>query len=183
MGRLTLRLTREDWLALGLMALADNGPEALTIDALCLRADRSKGSFYHHFESISAYRERLVAFWRERDTEEIIRLSSVQRETTGQLDELNRMTSHLDMRLEQAMRRLGAQDPSVARVIREVDRRRTGFLVQLHVATGDFAPDDAELLARVSYAAFVGFQVIAPEMKAEANQHAHRRFMRLLKRD
>jgi len=177
-----LRLTDTDWLALGLRALADAGPEALTIDALCRRADRSKGSFYHHFESISVYRERLVAYWRERDTEEIIRLASEPREATGQLDALNRMTSHLDMHLEQAMRKLAAQDPTVARAIREVDRRRTGFLVQLHLATGDFAPDDAELLAQVAYAAFVGFQVIAPEMKPEVSQQAYLRFMRLLTR-
>lgn len=178
-----MRLTDTDWLALGLLALADAGPEALTIDALCRRAGRSKGSFYHHFESIAAYRERLVEFWRVRDTEDIIRRSSAQREPMGQLDELNRMTSHLDMRLEQAMRRLGSQDPTVARVIRDVDRRRTGFLVQLHLATGEFAPDDAELLAQVSYAAFVGFQVIAPEMNAEVSQNAYLRFMQLLKRD
>lgn len=177
-----MRLTDDAWLALGLVALAEAGPDALTIDALCLRAERSKGSFYHHFESIAAYRERLVAHWRERDTEEIIRLSLAHRESTGQLDALNRLTSHLDMRLEQAMRKLGAQDPIVAHVVREVDRRRTGFLVQLHLATGDFAPDDAELVAQVSYAAFVGFQVIAPEMKAEVSQDAYLRFMRLLTR-
>lgn len=177
-----MRLTDDAWLALGLVALADAGPEALTIEALCLRADRSKGSFYHHFETIAAYRERLVAYWRERDTEQIIRLSSAHRDATGQLDALNRLTSHLDMRLEQAMRRLGAQDPTVAAVVRDVDRRRTGFLVQLHLATGDFAPDDAELIAQVSYAAFVGFQVIAPEMDAEVSQDAYLRFMRLLAR-
>ena len=177
-----MRLRDTDWLALGLRALADAGPEALTIDALSRRADRSKGSFYHHFESISVYRERLVGYWRARDTEEIIRLASEQRGATGQLDALNRMTSHLDMQLEQAMRKLGAQDPTVARAIREVDRKRTGFLVQLHLATGDFAPDDAELLAQVAYAAFVGFQVIAPEMKPEVSQQAYLRFMRLLTR-
>ncbi len=177
-----MRLTDDAWLALGLLALADAGPEALTIEALCLRADRSKGSFYHHFESIAAYRERLVAYWRERDTEQIIRLSSAHGDATGRLDALNRLTSHLDMRLEQAMRRLGAQDPTVAGVVRDVDRRRTGFLVQLQLATGDFPPDDAELIAQVSYAAFVGFQVIAPEMKAAVSQDAYLRFMRLLTR-
>lgn len=180
---MTTRLTHTDWLDLGLQALTDVGPEALTIDALSLRADRSKGSFYHHFPSIVAYREQLVEYWRQRDTEAIIQVSSAQPEASGQLDALNRLTSHLDMRLEQAMRRLGAHDAAVARVIREVDRRRTGFLVKLHLATGQFAPDDAELLAQVTYAAFVGFQVVAPEMKPEVSQQAYLRFMALLTRD
>jgi hypothetical protein len=43
-------------------------------------------------------------------------------------------------------------------------------------------PESAELLAQVTYAAFVGFQVIAPEMKPEVSQQAYLKFMSLVKR-
>jgi AcrR family transcriptional regulator len=176
------RVRHEDWLELGLAALAETGPEALTIDALCQRARRTKGSFYHHFETIDAYRLELAEFWRKRDTEAIIAATSEPRLAAENLGALNRLTSHLDMSIEQGMRRLGATDRAVADVIRTVDRRRIGHLVKLYVATGDFAPESAELLAQVTYAAFVGFQVIAPEMKPEVSQQAYLKFMGLLKR-
>jgi AcrR family transcriptional regulator len=176
------RVRREEWLELGFAGLAETGPEALTIDALCQRAQRTKGSFYHHFESIETYRSDLAEFWHKRDTEAIIAATSEPRLAAENLDALNRLTSHLDMRIEQGMRRLGAADRAVAEVIRSVDRRRIGHLVKLYVGTGDFVPESAELLAQVTYAAFVGFQVIAPEMKPEVSQQAYLKFMSLLKR-
>jgi AcrR family transcriptional regulator len=177
------RVRHDDWLELGLAALAEAGPEALTIDALCQRAQRTKGSFYHHFETIDAYRLELAEFWRKRDTEAIIAATSEARLATENLDALSRLTSHLDRTTEQGMRRLGAVDQTVADIIRTVDRRRIGHLVRLYIATGEFAPENAELLAQVTYAAFVGFQVIAPEMKPEVSQQAYLKFMNLLKRD
>lgn len=176
------RVRQEDWLELGLAALAETGPVALTIDALCQRAQRTKGSFYHHFETIDAYRLALAEFWRKRDTEAIIAATSAPRDATANLDALNRLTSQFDMRIEQGMRRLGAVDHAVADVIRTVDRRRIGHLVKLYIATGDFAPESAELLAQVTYAAFVGFQVIAPEMKPEVSHQAYLRFMGMVRR-
>lgn len=176
------RIRREDWLKLGLDALAETGPEALTIEALCQRAARTKGSFYHHFATIEDYRLSLVEFWRERDTEAIIAATSQARAAADNLDALNQLTSHLDMRIEQGMRRLGAADSGVAEIIRMADRRRIGHLVKLYIATGDFPPEQAELLAQVTYAAFVGFQVIAPEMSPEVSQRAYLRFMEMLKK-
>jgi len=178
-----VRVRHDDWLTLGLAALAETGPEALTIDALCQRAQRTKGSFYHHFETIDAYRQELAEFWRKRDTEAIIAATSEPRDATKNLDALNHLTSHLDMNIEQGLRRLGATDRAVAEVIRTVDRRRIGHLVKLYIATGDFAPESAELLAQVTYAAFVGFQVIAPEMKPEVSQRAYLKFIGMVRRD
>lgn len=176
------RIRQEDWLKLGLEALAETGPEALTIEALCQRAERSKGSFYHHFETIEAYRLALAEFWRARDTEAIISATSDVRDAIDNLEALNRLTSRLDMTAEQGIRRLGAADSGVAEIIRTVDRRRIGHLVKLYLETGEFAPEKAELLAQVTYAAFVGFQVIAPEMKPEVSQQAYLKFMGMVRR-
>lgn len=176
------RFRREDWLALGLAALADAGPEALTVEALCARAQRTRGSFYHHFSTMEAFIAALADFWRERDTEAIIRSSSVAGTAEDRLDALNDLTSRLDPRLEQGVRRLAAREVTVAQVCRAVDRRRIGHLIKLYGATGDFAPADSELLAQVVYAAFVGFQSIAPEMRPEAARDAYGRLIALVTR-
>lgn len=172
------RFRRADWLELGLVALAGGGPDALTIETLCERAGRTRGSFYHHFETMEAFLHALADFWRERDTEAIIRASIAKKGEDG-LEALNVMTSGLDPRLEQGMRKLAARDEGIANLCRIVDRRRIGHLVKLYVGTGEFAPSDAELLAQVTYAAFVGFQSIAPDMKPEASRAAYRRLIAL----
>ncbi len=176
------KVTRRDWLELGLTALAEAGPAALTIDALCVRAARSKGSFYHHFGAIDAYLEALADYWRERDTEEIIRLASAPEAADARLGALNRLTSHLDRRLEQGMRRLAAEAPAVQAIAQAVDKRRIGYLIKLHRETGDFGAEEAELLAQVTYAAFVGFQVISPEMPPEVSREAYLKFMALVRK-
>lgn len=172
------RFSRENWLHLGLDALAEGGPEALTTEALCTRASLTRGSFYHHFTGMEAYLGALAQHWHQRDTETIIRLSDAV--DTDKLEALNRLTSALDHRLEQAMRRLGALHESVRACIQATDKRRIGHLVKLHIESGDFSPETAELLAQVTYAAFIGFQQIAPDMPPETARVAYRRFMALV---
>jgi len=53
----------DDWIEAGFAALADGGPNALRIDALCDRLSVTKGSFYWHFTDMAAYRAALVEAW------------------------------------------------------------------------------------------------------------------------
>jgi AcrR family transcriptional regulator len=176
------RLSGADWLDFGLRRLAEAGPEALTIEALCAAAGKTKGSFYHHFETVESFRAALAAHWRERDTEAIIELSSQPAEAGERLGALNRLTSRLDRRLELGMRRLAAQDEAVEAACRAVDRRRIGHLIRLYSGLEGFSGEEAELLAQVTYAAFIGFQTIAPEMDAETSERAYLKFMGLVLR-
>ncbi|MFN3260463.1 MAG: helix-turn-helix domain-containing protein [Pikeienuella sp.] len=57
------RLGREDWLALGRAAIEEEGPSGLTVEALTRRAGKTRGSFYHHFESQGAFLRALAAAW------------------------------------------------------------------------------------------------------------------------
>ena len=57
------RLGRKDWLALGRAALEEEGSSGLTVKALTRRAGRTRGSFYHHFESQGAFLRALAEDW------------------------------------------------------------------------------------------------------------------------
>lgn len=160
---MSARLSATGWLTLGFKALAEGGPEALTIEALCTRAGRTRGSFYHHFATIDAYRAALAEHWRGVHTEEVIRRAETRSAPLGKLDLLNTLAAALDPRVERGFRRLAAADAAVATVCRAVDRRRIAYLSGLYQATGRFTDAEAEALARIEYAAFVGFQSIAPD--------------------
>ncbi|WP_172448586.1 TetR/AcrR family transcriptional regulator [Caulobacter mirabilis] len=154
------RFTTADWLGLGLAALAEAGPPALTIEALCQRAGKTKGSFYAHFAGSEAYLAALAEHWRERHTRRLVEAARAEDRADAQLSALDQLALRLDERVEQGMRRLAAVDETVRRVCAEVDRERIAYLAELHQVSGRFDAADAQALARLEYAAFVGFQQI-----------------------
>ncbi|MCC2112694.1 MAG: TetR family transcriptional regulator [Hyphomicrobiales bacterium] len=160
---MSARFTKTDWFDQGLVALAELGPEGLTIDALCARAGRTRGSFYHHFETMETYRTGLGDHWRQRHTENIIEKTEGRLKPSERWTALRALAMALDPATEQGMRRLAAVDANVREICRAVDARRIAYLSALYEQSGRFDRKTAAALARLEYAAFVGFQVIAPD--------------------
>jgi AcrR family transcriptional regulator len=173
------RFARADWLDLGLEALAEAGPAGVTLEALCARAGKTRGSFYAHFASLPGFLAALAERWRETFTEALIVAAEQEVRTALRLDSLGRLAVHLDPRIEQGMRRLASLDNGVSRICRAVDERRSAYLAALYAASGRYSPDEAEALARIEYAAFVGFQQIWPDAAPDELLSAYRIFIRL----
>ena len=57
------RLTKSDWLAAGMKAMVDAGPELLKAEPLARRLGTTKGSFYWHFTDVPAFHAALLAVW------------------------------------------------------------------------------------------------------------------------
>ncbi len=154
------RFSQRDWLDLGLAALAEAGPAGVTIEALCRRGGKTKGSFYAHFVTGEAYLTALAEHWREAYTRRLVEAADTGKQPDARLSLLDQMALRLDSRVEQGMRRLAASDIAVMRVCTQVDRERIAYLAGLHRASGRFDEKNALALARLEYAAFVGFQQI-----------------------
>lgn len=176
------RFRRDDWLALGLVALAEQGPAGLTIDALCRRAGKTKGSFYAHFPAIEAYLSALAGHWRETYTLRLMQEADKSGATPDRLIALDRLALALDIRVEQGIRHLAQLDAGVAAACAEVDRERIGYLEKLHGESGRFTPQEALALARLEYAAFIGFQQLGLGLSPQELHDCYGTFMRLLTR-
>ena len=176
------RFRRDDWLALGLVALAEQGPAGLTIEALCRRAGKTKGSFYAHFPAIEAYLAALAGHWRETHTLRLMQETGKGGPAQERLVALDRMALALDVRVEQDMRRLAQLDTAVATTCAAVDRERIAYLEMLHGESGRFTPQEALALARVEYAAFLGFQQLDLGLSPPDLHDCYGTFMRLLVR-
>lgn len=176
------RFRLNDWLALGLDALAEQGLAGLTIEALCRRAGKTKGSFYAHFPAIEAYLAALAGHWRETFTHRLMQEADKGGLPQGRLIALDRMALALDVRVEQGMRRLAQLDAGVAATCAEVDRERIAYLEKLHGESGRFTPQEALALARVEYAAFIGFQQLDLGLSPDDLHDCYGTFMRLLAR-
>jgi AcrR family transcriptional regulator len=152
------RLAREDWLDAGLALLAE-GAEAdqksITIERLCERLERTKGSFYHHFEDIAAYQVALLERWQSRHTEALIEDSRAAGEGQARGERLRSRVASADLRIERAIRSWAELDAAARAAVKQVDKRRLAYLTEL--ARARFPdPAKATIAARIEYAMFVG---------------------------
>ncbi|MBX2803745.1 MAG: TetR/AcrR family transcriptional regulator [Myxococcales bacterium] len=170
------RFRREDWLELGLRVLGDRGPDGLTVRALCEAAGRTRGSLYHHFADHDALLSALVEHWAQRDTQALIDAVG----TEGDARTLNDLALALDLDVEVGMRRLAAKAEWLRAAVGEVDQARIAFLTALHRPRHG---GDAQVVARVEYAAFLGFQQLEPRPSAEEMRALYRRFEELIRRE
>lgn len=156
------------WIEAAYELLAQHGHSAVTIEQLTAQTSKTRGSFYHHFGNIEGFVGRLVADWRERNTERIVHLAAALHEPGARRSFVHREAVQLDVRVETALRIWAGLDPQVRAVCVDVDIRRMNVLSRhlADLAKGmgcDLSDLEAGMLARIEYAAFVGAQMLAPD--------------------
>lgn len=156
------RFRRQDWIDLGLNLAALESPDAMTLEAVCAAAGKTRGSFYHHFPAHADFLDAVAERWLQRDTEDIIADNVPAGSLANRLDRLNLMTAALDPRLERGIRQLAAAYPALARYVTIADARRKDHIRSLYVSAGAADRETAERLAALIYAAFVGFAFVEP---------------------
>jgi AcrR family transcriptional regulator len=158
------RSTRQDWLDEGLAVLRTEGDQGLTVEALCARMGRTKGSFYHHFAGRDDFVVRLLEHWEQTFTGRIIEELEPVRDPVERLRALGERTaSEVDLRLERTIRVWSDREPAAAVVVERVDREREGYLCrQLEAAIGD--PRRARLAARAHMALLVGTEMLYQDL-------------------
>lgn len=158
------RMSREDWLELGLARLSAVGPEALKLEAICEAADKTRGSFYHHFSDIDSFLHAMVAHWRVTRVTAMIDVASPETVAHVPPEEMVDMVIQLDYRLEIGLRELARRHSDAARELARADEQRLDFTQALYQIKFDLPPDDARDIAMLDYAAFTGVILMNPDM-------------------
>lgn len=175
------RFTTEDWLAFGLRQLASLGPEALKLQTLCAAADKTIGSFYHHFKDQAAYFEALLAHWKQKNTGDVIDQISALPEGAGKAAHLDVIALAMDQSEDVGIRILAQQNAMASAVVAEVDQMRIAFMAGLYRDQLGLRDQEAEALAQLEYAAFVGVQTIWPKGSLDHGQSLSALFQTLVK--
>lgn len=147
---MTKKVTRSDWIRHGLRVLERDGHGGLKADRMVKELDVTRGSFYWHFETLSAFQTALLETWRETHTEAIIEELSVLPHNTDRLRILLAGAMSATHRIEAAMRGWALANDGVATAIADVDAVRIAYLTDLLVAEGipeDIAQHRAIVLA------------------------------------
>lgn len=154
------------WITAAYELLVEQGHGAVTIEQLTAKTSKTRGSFYHHFGNMETFIERLMAHWRERNTERIVRLARATPEPTMRRTLVNNEAADLDARVETELRIWGGIQPQVRAACDEVDMCRVNSLAHdladLAMERGcALSEHDTKLLAQLEYAAFVGAQMLS----------------------
>jgi AcrR family transcriptional regulator len=151
----TGKFTRLDWLRLGEQRLSIDGPSALSLERLTGAAGRTKGSFYHHFQSRDDFLAALVDHWRETVVEPAAAPYRADQAAWPAL--LHAAPFELNQPFERALRRLAADEPVVRAGVERIDRERIDRLTFLvSQLRGDL--EDPRAFATLMYAVIVGAQ-------------------------
>lgn len=156
------RWSRQDWVELAVMRLKADGASALTVDGLCLAAGRTKGSFYHHFETIDALLVELARRWRRTETDEIGALATAQTDPRKGLRALARRSERMDHSLEIGVRELAARRPAIAALVRDADTAREGIIADLLARAYALAAAEAADVARIFHSLQLAAQIRTP---------------------
>ena len=130
-----VRLSREDWIAAGLDALAEEGGAGLKADVLAKRLGVSRGSFYWHFADLDAFHGAVVARWREVAVDEVIHALG-RADEEGRLRKLMRIAFRADASLEIGMRAWAASSERARAAVTAVDARRLSYMERLLTTAG-----------------------------------------------
>jgi AcrR family transcriptional regulator len=142
-----------EWVAAGLELLRREGEDALTIQRLCERLHRTKGSFYHHFADVTAFHEALLNAWEEQLTTAVIGAASGEADPSAFARLLAAAARRIDVRLELSVRSWALRSEHARQRVRRVDDRRLAVLSRIWA---DPAGDHAADYAALEYCAFLG---------------------------
>ena len=176
------KLSQKDWVVAGFNALQQGGPQALKIEPIAKSLNVSKGSFYWHFNNAEDLKHSMLDYWVDVATKSIIKavedglVSSDQtlhylvKISSTNLSDLAPKRKMID---EASIRDWARYDPTVAKVVKNVDEKRLRF-VAVGFERAGFTPALSKRNAKTLYGALIGLDYLAnhgmAEIKEDLNQ-------------
>jgi AcrR family transcriptional regulator len=163
---------KEEWFLAGMELLVSVGARGLSIDRLCRRMGKTKGSFYHHFSGREDFCQSLMRYWETTHTDDLIQATS-RGEAHDALGELGKLARSLPFDRENAFREWASISEQAAEVVRRVDLRRVEHVKCLYEDKGH-PPDRAQSLAWLEYCLLLGGAQLKDVFGDEERREAHR---------
>jgi AcrR family transcriptional regulator len=167
------RLSRDDWTAEAMVALAESGLSAVAIEPLAARLGATKGSGYWHFANRAALVDATLLRWEREYTEQVITHTAQHDEPADRLRHLFhtviRMTGPQSVELALLA---AASDPSVEPVLRRVTERRVAYLTQLFTEL-HLDKYRARQRALLAYTTYLGHAQLARTAPSELPTRRH----------
>lgn len=163
------KLSRSDWVAAGLEALAGGGVEAVRVEALARGLGVTKGGFYGYFADRAELLDAMVDAWEDDVTtgiaEQVGARGGGAREQVAYLSEVvsGRDGPTRAVATELAIRDWARRDARIAQAVSRVDQAQTAFLRSLFAQFCDAAEAESRTVIAMSTrlaAQFIDFAAV-----------------------
>ncbi len=156
------RLSRLDWVAAALAAIAEGGLAAVAVERLAQRLGTTKGSFYWHFENRDALLTAALAHWEEQYTAAVT--SENTRTATDPVQRLRMLIRRVTRLAETDSVYVAlistADHPAVAPVLVRITQQRLDYIAGLFRDIG-FPDREARYRSLLAYSAHLGHTELA----------------------
>jgi len=144
------RMTRDSWLQAALKILANDGINAVTVDAIAVKFGITRGSFYHHFRDRKELSHEMLEFWLRRWTTELLDdITLLGLDGYQSLLALIRLFRHREAAAYYlAVRSWASHDAMAKEVVKKADETRLNF-IRSHFQTLGFEGLDLENRSRL----------------------------------
>jgi AcrR family transcriptional regulator len=171
-----VRTTRDQWVAAGLRALAEGGPDAVRVEVLAATLGVTKGGFYARFNDRPTYLAALLDEWERRSVDDTLaRVEAKGGEAPERIVRAGRLTFADELLpIDLAVRDWARRDDAVAARLRRVDDRRIAYLRGLF---SSFLDDAEEIEARstLAFTLAIGQHFMAEQQGGRSREVAVRR--------
>lgn len=156
------RLTRDDWVAAALEAIAEGGLAAVAVEPLAASLGATKGSFYWHFKSRDALLDAAIERWEKETTTDVV--AEITAAQDAPADQFRRLVVRVIERVERD--RVGpallasATHPAVALALERTTAARLGVIATVFHRLG-FPAAEARRRALLAYSAYLGHGQLA----------------------
>jgi AcrR family transcriptional regulator len=151
---------RLSWLNAGLQALVAQGPEGLRVMQIAKQMGVTKGSFYWHFKDLAEFQTAVLDEWERCHTRQAIAcVEAFGGDHATKLRNVFLGSAGDNFPLARSVRAWSLINANAREVQTRVDQSRIDYLEQLLRGVG-WADEDAVVLARWSYCAFIGYSTL-----------------------
>jgi AcrR family transcriptional regulator len=162
------RLDKTAWFKQGFKILKTSGAADLTIINLTKKLNKTKGSFYHHFKNRDDYFEKLLGFWEEKQTFDILEIKKQEKSFKGiNLTLLKLSKENMDPQIEVAIRSWALRDPMARAYQERIDQQRVGLLRSMFSLMTD-DPKQVEMISLIRYCFYIGSHQIIPAIEEKS---------------
>ncbi|MCI3926972.1 TetR/AcrR family transcriptional regulator [Paenibacillus sp. TRM 82003] len=151
-------VTEDQWLAKGLEKFAQSGTDGMVIEKMATELGCSKSSFYWYFKNRHEFIMRLVDFWAQRSTQQVIRKSSIPEKAEEQISEMLAQMFSATRKGDFLfyLRKLVKENASFQATLETIERKRLLYARELFEKTG-MSPQAAEQKSFILYHYYLGW--------------------------
>ncbi|MCH2038738.1 MAG: TetR/AcrR family transcriptional regulator [Rickettsiales bacterium] len=173
------RLSKEDWLQAGLELLSDYDQSHINIQNLCEYLDITRGSFYHHFDSMPSYTKELLQYWRDSNKELLLDAAQGLKGGVSARQVMQSLVPIAHRKAELSIRSWAYYQNEVRVMIQKIDALRLDYLSEAYQRQG-LSLEHANRLSKIQYAVLLGLQQVHPEMETQELQDIYQFFSGLI---